>query len=103
MWLTDAPAPATRAFWADYPGMTDLAGLLEQTARAGFAPLESFVLPESCWDDYFAPVAARCDELAETAAAPGALAAIADARAEIAMWEAARGEYGYAFVVAEPR
>lgn len=100
VWLTEAPPARARDFWAaEHPAMTDLPGLRAAVAAAGFRVLADFVLPETCWDAYYGPLAARCDALA---ADPGMTAAVAETRAEIAVWTACRGAYGYAFVVAEP-
>ena len=100
VWLTAAPPARARAFWAaECPAMTDLPGLRDAVTGAGFRVLGDFVLPEACWDAYYGPLAARCDALA---ADPAMAEAIAETRAEIAVWTECRGAYGYAFVVAEP-
>ncbi|AKF10366.1 class I SAM-dependent methyltransferase [Sandaracinus amylolyticus] len=97
-WLRDERTDTARAFWAEaYPDMTDVEGARCRAENAGFAVIETIVLPERAWDAYYAPLEARCDALA---ADPSMNEAIESARREIALWRATRGEYGYVLFVA---
>lgn len=96
-------ARAETMWAAEYPPMTDQAGVAAQIAAAGFRLIESFVLPPACWDAYYDPLEARADALdAELGATEPGAAALAETREEIAVWRQCRGDYGYAFFIVEP-
>ncbi|MEM1315338.1 MAG: methyltransferase domain-containing protein [Pseudomonadota bacterium] len=97
-------SPRAETLWsAEYPTMTDPAGVSAQIAAAGFEERRRFVLPPECWDGYYGPLEARADALdAELGATEPGAAALAETREEIAVWRACRGEYGYAVFIAEP-
>jgi SAM-dependent methyltransferase len=103
VWTTDAPAEATRAFWADaYPAMRDEPALRAAAEAAGYDVVATRLLPDSDWaDEYYGPLERRIDEWpdpdAETAAA------LAGNRAEIELRRAHPGDYGYLAVVLRRR
>ncbi|MFN3293753.1 MAG: class I SAM-dependent methyltransferase [Gemmobacter sp.] len=94
-WRSPAPSAAARAFWAEeYPGMGDAAALEAAIAGAGWRQLQAEWLPASAWAAYYGPVEARMAAL-EADADPALQAVIAAFRAEIALWRAHGGDYGY--------
>ncbi|WP_102223368.1 class I SAM-dependent methyltransferase [Acidimangrovimonas sediminis] len=100
-WRHRAVPETPRTFWAEaYPAMTDTAGIVGATEAAGFRVIASRWLPSAAWCAYYDPLAARCDAL-EQGGDPDLAAAIAQARAEIALWRLHGGSYGYLQVVAE--
>jgi SAM-dependent methyltransferase len=100
VWLTDEPHPETRAFWTEYPAMTDIDGTRRRIARAGWRPLGDFVLGEAAWTNYYEPLAARAALLAAEHGADHPV--LAEMAQEIAIRRDHAAEYGYAFFVAEP-
>lgn len=102
VWLTDAPPPAARAFWSEYPDMTSLETRRRQLADAGWRLLGDFVLPpEAWWDDYYRPMEARIASLrGRYADAPAALAVLDACQGEIDLFRSHGDSYGYAFFVA---
>lgn len=101
-WFTDTPSDAARAYWdAEYPQMTDEAGVARQITDAGYRILGQQRLSDAAWEAYFTPMAARIAQLRPSADAD--LAAVLDeAEREIATWRAYRAEYGYTLFVVRP-
>jgi SAM-dependent methyltransferase len=101
-WCVADPAPAARAFWAEgYPDITDAAGIVAQVQAAGYSVIAQRWLPGAAWDAYYGPLAARVAAL--RAGADADMTAALDAeQAEIDLWRAHGGDYGYLQVVARP-
>ena len=95
------PAEAA-AFWTEYPGMGTVADASAIIARAGYAEVGHFTLPDaSWWDDYYTPKEARLAMLeAKYAASPADLTALAEARRELDVHRRYSDYYGYVFFVA---
>jgi SAM-dependent methyltransferase len=101
-WCVADPAPAAVAFWAKgYPAMTDADGVAAQVAAAGYAMVAQRWLGAAAWDAYYGPLAARIAALRAGADADMAAALEAE-QAEIDLWRAHGGDYGYLQVVARP-
>lgn len=97
-WTVEMPSDRARAFWEE---------LLRTTAQdtdaardAGYEVLGTVLLPDSDWHEYYRPLAAHAD--AADLGRPGMAAAVADARAEIALRRAHGREYGYVGHVLRP-
>lgn len=101
-WFTDAPSDKPAAFWkAEYPAMTDEAGVAAQIAAAGYETLGTRRLSDAAWEAYFQPLDARIKALRPKA--DDALNAVLDeATEEAACWRAHRGEFGYLLNVVRP-
>ncbi|OJF13593.1 class I SAM-dependent methyltransferase [Couchioplanes caeruleus] len=100
-WSTPDPAPGARAFWnAGYPAMRTTASNVEAAQRAGWQVCAMYVLPESDWDDYYRPLAARIDELRREGVAEDLLAQVAE---EITVRAAHGRDYSYTAYVLRPR
>lgn len=95
----DRPSPAARFFAAEYPPMTDAAGVLGQIAAAGYRCLGSRFLSHDGWMAYYGPLEARLDALAPDAD-PELVEAIALHRQEIAVWRDHGASFGYLVCVA---
>lgn len=101
-WFTDTPSQAARDAWADYPDMTDEAGVRALIEAAGYSCLATRRLSDAAWENYYTPLDARIDALL-----PGATGALADvlaqAQAEAATWRAERDSFGYLLCAVRPR
>ena len=101
-WLKPNPPAEAAAFWTEYPGMGTVADASAIIARAGYAEIGHFTLPDaSWWDDYYTPKEARLAMLeAKYAASPADLTALAEARRELDVHRRYSDYYGYVFFVA---
>lgn len=100
VWSTAEPDPELRAAFAEYPAMTPVPGVWDRIADAGYASVAGFLFREEAWDAFYGPLAARERALRE---AGGDNRALAEARAEIALRERFREQYGYAMFLVRPR
>ena len=101
-WTGEArPGPAARFFAAEYPPMTDAAGVRAQIAAAGYRCLGSRFLSRAGWAAYYAPMEARLDAL-EPGDDPDLAEAVALHRQEISVWRDHGASFGYLVCVAAP-
>jgi SAM-dependent methyltransferase len=105
VWLQPDPPPMARRNWAEYPEMTDVAGVRAHVAAAGYDLLGDFVQPpEAWWDDYYGPLQARVNAVAPRHADdPVARAVVEEAAFEIEAWRRCGDSFGNAFFVARAR
>ncbi|HBS50498.1 MAG TPA: class I SAM-dependent methyltransferase [Rhodobacteraceae bacterium] len=97
--LDTPPPPPVRAFWADYPALTDLGGIEDRVAAAGFDLHARRLIVGAPWAAYYAPLRDRIAALRAQNPDP-ALAAVLDENArEIALWEAAPDQIAYALLL----
>ena len=104
-WLTPDPPRIARDFWnVEYPDMASREQNIRAITRANYQPMESFVLPEAAWWDYYGPLEERVarlrDQYASAYAAPGALATLDEMQREIDVFRASEGSYSYVFYLA---
>lgn len=100
--LLPRPSDAARAFWAEYPQITDVAGIRARVHAAGYRVLGEQMQIGDAWEAYYIPMAKRIEKLRP--GATGALAAALDeAEREIARWRAAPSEIAYALMVVAPK
>jgi SAM-dependent methyltransferase len=100
-----APTPhsdAARRFWAEYPALTDLAGIESRARAAGFEPVTHRMIAGQDWVPYYNSLETRITAL--RADAPDAeLADVLDAaEIEIANWRAAPEDIAYALLLVRP-
>jgi cyclopropane fatty-acyl-phospholipid synthase-like methyltransferase len=95
-------APDAAAFWAAaYPDMTDAAGTVARAEAAGLRLVAAERLDAAAWwESYYDPLAARCAAL-KPDADPALAAAIAETEAEMALFAASRGAWGYLLLALE--
>ncbi len=99
--LLSRPSDAARAFWAEYPQITDVAGIRARVAAAGYRVLGEQMQIGDAWEAYYIPMAKRIAKLRPEAT--GALSeALDEAEREIARWRAAPSEIAYALMVVAP-
>ncbi|MGR3511864.1 MAG: class I SAM-dependent methyltransferase [Paracoccaceae bacterium] len=101
-WMIDPPSDAARAFWGGEYEPQTLDGVKAQISAAGWGILDQRWIVDAPWAAYYGPMSARLDMLEETEQAPDVTAAIANARDEIAKWQAAREEIAYSLFVVRP-
>lgn len=100
--LLPRPSDAARAFWAEYPQITDMAGIRARVAAAGYRVLGEQMQIGDAWEAYYVPMEKRIKALRP--GATGALArALDEAQAEIDRWRAAPSEIAYALMVVAPQ
>lgn len=102
VWRTDAPPPEVReSFDFDSPDMGTAATVLQIIGRSRFSLLGHFPLPdEAWWEDFYAPMERRIEELRGKYSADGeALAALDQLALEPAMHRRHGEHYAYEFFV----
>ncbi|WP_055697298.1 MULTISPECIES: GNAT family N-acetyltransferase [Streptomyces] len=99
-WTAAEPSDAARAFWDRHYALRTGEDNIRATARAGYSVLGVHPQPESDWEEYYGPLAARAD--AADPSAPGMAEALAATREEIAMRREHGTEFGYTGYVLRP-
>jgi SAM-dependent methyltransferase len=102
VWLKPDPPESLRRCWdLDYPDMRDTDACRAMVRRSGYRLLGDFVLPEAAWwDDYYAPMQARLDELGGKYQDDDVGQEVIDLCAEeIVMYRDFSDFYGYVFLV----
>lgn len=100
-WLVETPGPDALRNWADYPAMTDAAGIAARVEAAGYEVLGTRLLSDAAWEAYYTPLDTRIMALKPGADA-GLRQVLAEAEDEAACWRAHRAEFGYQLTVARP-
>ena len=100
--LDTPPSDAVRSFWEEYPQITDLKGIEDQVAHAGFAVLGHRMIVGAPWRAYYDPMQARIDHLRGQDNSPAIAAAVAENQPEIDRWRAARDHIAYALLIVAP-
>ncbi|MEM8555344.1 MAG: class I SAM-dependent methyltransferase [Pseudomonadota bacterium] len=101
-WFHPEPPEEVRAFWAEYPAMTDEAGVTARIEAAGYEILGQRRLSDAAWEAYYRPLDQRVAALRPTVDAE--LAEVLDASDEEArMWRTYRDVFGYVLSVVRPR
>ena len=90
------------AFWADYPQITDLAGIEARVTAAGYNLLAHRLIVGASWAAYYDPMQARIDDLRGQEVTPPVRTAMDDAQTEIDRWRAARDQIAYALLIVAP-
>ncbi|WAL99144.1 GNAT family N-acetyltransferase [Streptomyces sp. Je 1-369] len=99
-WTTDEPSATARAFWERHYALRTGEENLRAATGAGYSVLGVHPQPESDWDEYYGPLAARAD--AADPGAPGMTEALAATREELATRREHGAEYGYTGYVLRP-
>ena len=100
VWLVDTPPAPAASFWRlGYPAMTGMAETRAACARHGYEVVGTRVLPAADWQQqYYEPLDRRIDALRPQAGEWPELATLLDElAAEIALFNAHHGSFGYAF------
>jgi SAM-dependent methyltransferase len=101
-WFTEERPAEIDKFWKDaYPGIDTIPKKVSQMQKAGYVPVATFVLPESCWTEHFyAPqVSAQENFLLKHAGNEAAEGLVANERREAGLYNKYKEFYGYAFYI----
>jgi len=101
-WFTNERPAEIDDFWMDaYPEIDTIHNKVRQVQAAGYIPIATFVLPESCWTEHFyAPQEAAQNIFLEKHAGNGdAFDFIENQRHEQRLYEKYKGYYGYVFYI----
>lgn len=101
-WFTDERPAEIDAFWQEaYTEIDTIPVKVAQLQAAGYIPVASFILPETCWTDhYFYPQAALQEDFLKTHAGnKTAEDLVATMRLELEMYLKYKAYYGYVFYI----
>lgn len=101
-WFSDARPAEIDDFWQDaYPEVDTIPNKVAQVQRAGYVPVASFILPETCWlDHFYAPQAKVMEAFLKKHEGNGAAEAfIANQRHEEQLYNRYKDYYGYVFYI----
>lgn len=101
-WFTDDRPAEIEDFWMDaYPEINTIPCKLEQLQKAGYVPVASFILPESCWkENFYAPqVKVQEEFLKNNAGNKDAADFIENQRHETNLYYKYKDYYGYVFYI----
>lgn len=101
-WFTDKRPEEIESFWVEaYAEINTIPQKVDQLQKAGYTPIATFVLPETCWTDHFyAPqVQAQESFLRKYAGDHTVEELIANQRHEARLYSKYKDYYGYVFYV----
>lgn len=103
-WFTPERPEEIDAFWKDaYPEIDTIPAKVAQVQQAGYLPVATFILPETCWTDHFyAPQEqAQIEFLSQYPGNETVEAFIANERHEQELYRRFSAFYGYVFYIAK--
>lgn len=101
-WFTNERPAEIEDLWMDaYPQIDTVANKTAQLQAAGYFPIATFMLPESCWlEDFYAPQAeAQRIFLKKNSGNNAAREFIENQRHEYRLYQKYKSYYGYAFYI----
>lgn len=101
-WFTDERPDEVNDFWMSAePGIDTIPNKVAQVQKAGYIPVATFILPESCWTEhYFAPqVEAQEKFLEKNAGNKAAEKLVVFSRHEAELYHKYKEFYGYVFYI----
>jgi ubiquinone/menaquinone biosynthesis C-methylase UbiE len=105
-WFTESRPAEIDDFWnSEYPAIDTIPHKVAQLQGAGYVPVASFILPETCWLEHFytPQVQAMEDFLDKHAGNKAAEDFIANQRHEAQLYRKYKEYYGYAFYIGKKR
>ncbi len=103
-WFTgDGERPdEIEAFWqAAYAEIGTVEAKIAAVRRAGYEFVAAFVLPDSCWEDFYAPFPGATEAfLRRHSNSPAAEAFVAGEAQDKLLWDRHKAHYGYVFYIA---
>lgn len=101
-WFTGERPDEINKFWNDaYPEIDTIPNKVAQMQQAGYVPVASFILPETCWTENFYAPQVRAQEvfLKKHAGNKTAEEFIANQRHEAQLYYKYKAYYGYVFYI----
>lgn len=101
-WFTDERPAEIDEFWKDaYPEIDTIPNKVAQLQKAGYLPVATFILPESCWiENFYVPQAAVQESfLKKHAGNKTAEELVANQRHEALLYSKYKEYYGYVFYI----
>jgi ubiquinone/menaquinone biosynthesis C-methylase UbiE len=101
-WFTEERPAEIQDFWQKaYPEMDTIPNKVAQMQKAGYLPVATFVVPETCWNDYYSVQQAQMQEsfLKKYLGNPAAEAFIAYQQYEAGLFYKYKAYYGYVFYI----
>lgn len=101
-WFTAERPAEIHDFWMDaYPGIDTIPNKTAQMQQAGYVPVATFILPESCWIENFYAPQINLDKifLEQHAGNKAAEEFIANQQHEAQLYHKYKEYYGYAFYI----
>ncbi|HET6557561.1 MAG TPA: class I SAM-dependent methyltransferase [Prolixibacteraceae bacterium] len=101
-WFTDQRPEEIESYWMDaYPEINTIPNKVAQMQKAEYAPVATFILPESCWTDHFyvPQVQAQVAFLKKYAGNRTVEELIANQRHEAMLYSKYKDYYGYVFYI----
>lgn len=101
-WFTATRPEPIESFWKDaYPEIDTIPVKVAQMQEAGYVPVATFILPETCWtDQFYTPQAAMQETfLAKHPENMTAAQLVANERREAALYQQYKAFYGYVFYI----
>lgn len=105
-WFTEERPAEIHDFWMDaYPEIDTISNKVAQLQKAGYIPVATFILPESCWIEHFYAPQVRLDEifLKQHAGNKAAEEFIASQQHEAQLYHQYKEYYGYVFYIGKKR
>ena len=101
--LNTPPSAGVRAFWEEYPQITDLDGIIARVTAAGYTVQAHRMIVGKPWADYYTPMQARIDMLRGQNPDAALIDALDESQREIDLWRAAQDDIAYALLVVTPK
>jgi hypothetical protein len=101
-WFTEERPDEIDAFWKDaYPEIDTISNKVDQMQKAGYVPVATFILPETCWIEHFyePEVAVRAEFLKKYAGNKTVEEFIANQKHEADLYYTYKKFYGYVFYI----
>lgn len=101
-WFTEKRPDEINSFWMDaYPEIDTIPNKIAQLQKAGYVPVASFILPETCWTEHFyAPqVEAQKIFLEKYKGNRTAEELVANEKREAELYQKYKEYYGYVFYI----
>ena len=103
-WFTDRRPSKIEDYWMEhYPEIDTIPHKVTQIQQAGYIPISTFILPESCWTEhYFAPMVRAQEMFLEKYAGNKMVEKfVAFQRRDAKLYSKYKAFYGYVFYIAK--
>jgi ubiquinone/menaquinone biosynthesis C-methylase UbiE len=101
-WFTNDRPAEIQEFWDKaYPEMDTIPNKIAQMQKAGYLPIATFFVPETCWTDYYYTQQPQMEAsfLKKYSGNPSAEDLIRSERYEVELYQKYKAHYGYMFYI----